>query len=125
VALAAYGASGISGADPMRTGFTACRIAITAFIVPYLFVYHPELLLLEGSAWDVAYRLAVSGAGIVFVSMASIGFGLTALNLPSRGILIAAAVLLFLEPFWLNGLGLLIGAGHVVAQGVRRRRAVS
>jgi TRAP-type uncharacterized transport system fused permease subunit len=125
VALAAYGASGISGADPMRTGFTACRIAITAFIVPYLFVYHPELLLLEGSAWDVAYRLAVSGVGIVFVSMASIGFGLTTLNLPSRGILIAAAVLLFLEPFWLNGLGLLIGAGHVVAQRVSRRRAAS
>ena len=49
VALAAYAASGISGANAMRTGLTACRLAITAFIVPYLFVYHPELLLIEGT----------------------------------------------------------------------------
>ena len=34
VALAAYGASGISGANPMQTGFTACRLALSAFIVP-------------------------------------------------------------------------------------------
>ena len=73
VALAAYGASGLSGADPLKTGLTACRLAITAFVVPYLFVYHPELLLLEGTAGEIAYRLVVSGIGIVFISMAGIG----------------------------------------------------
>ena len=52
----------------------------TAFIVPYLFVYYPELLLLN--FWTVAYRLAVSCAGIAFLSMATMGFGRAPMNVP-------------------------------------------
>ena len=116
VALAAYGASGISGANAMETGFTACRLAITAFIAPFLFTYYPELLLLEGSAVDVAYRLGVSLAGIYFVAMATMGYGFRALDWKSRGLLVAAAILLFVEPWWMNGMGLALGIGHVVWQ---------
>ncbi len=112
VALAAYGASGISGANPMQTGFTACRLAITAFIVPYLFVYYPELLLLQGTFWTVAYRLAVSCAGIAFLSMATMGFGRAPMNAAMRTVMIGASLLLFLEPAWLHVLGL--AAGGVV-----------
>jgi TRAP-type uncharacterized transport system fused permease subunit len=119
VALAAYGASGISGADPMRTGFTACRLAITAFIAPFLFTYYPELLLLEGTAGDVIYRLTVSLAGILLVSMAAMGYGLIRLKKVDRLILIVAAGLLFADGGWLNGLGVLLGGAHILHQ--RRR----
>ncbi len=112
VALAAYGASGISGANPMQTGFTACRLAITAFIVPYLFVYYPELLLLQGTFWTVAYRLAVSCAGIALLSMATMGFGRAPMNAAMRTVMIGASLLLFLGPAWLHVLGL--AAGGVV-----------
>ena len=44
VALAAYAAAPIAGADPVRTGFEAARISIAGFIIPFVFVYHPAVL---------------------------------------------------------------------------------
>ena len=114
VALAAYAASGISGANAMRTGFTACRLAITAFIVPYLFVYYPELLLTQGTFGEIAYRLTVSSVGIIFVAMAAMGYGRSLLGAGDRLVMAVAAALLFLASPWLNLAGLLIGAGHMV-----------
>jgi TRAP-type uncharacterized transport system fused permease subunit len=116
VALAAYGASGISGADPMRTGFASCRLAITAFIAPFLFVYHPELLLLEGTGIDIAYRIAVSFAGIYFISMAAMGYGFKELDMRSRGFLTIVALLLFMAPMWMNAVGLALGIVHILWQ---------
>ena len=95
VALAAYAASGISGANAMRTGFTACRLAITAFIVPYLFVYYPELLLTQGTFGEIAYRLTVSSVGIIFVAMAAMGYGRSLLGAGDRLVMAVAAALLF------------------------------
>lgn len=116
VALAAYGASGISGANPMQTGFTACRLAVTAFIVPYLFVYYPELLLLEGTFWTVAYRLAVSCAGIALLSMATMGFGRAPMSPAMRTVMTGASLLLFLGPAWLHVLGLAAGGAVLFRQ---------
>lgn len=114
VALAAYAASGISGANAMQTGFTACRLAITAFIVPYLFVYYPELLLLQGTFWEIAYRFAVSCIGIIFIAMAAMGYGRALLLASGRIVMVAAALLLFLPSPWLNALGILVGVGHII-----------
>lgn len=47
VALAAYAGSGIAGANAMKTGFQAMKIALAAFIVPYIFAYNPSLLLIK------------------------------------------------------------------------------
>ena len=116
VALAAYGASGISGANPMQTGFTACRLAVTAFIVPYLFVYYPELLLLKGNFWAVAYRLTVSCAGIALLSMATMGFGRVSMSAPMRTVMTGASLLLFLGPAWLHVLGLATGGAILFRQ---------
>src|SRR5699024_4510016 len=46
VALAAFAADGIAGSEPMKTGMTAVRLGIAAFIVPYIFVYGESLLLI-------------------------------------------------------------------------------
>jgi len=53
VALAAYAGAGIAGANPMETGFIALKLALTAFIVPYMFVYGPALLML-GDIFHIA-----------------------------------------------------------------------
>lgn len=121
VALAAYGASGLSKADPLHTAVMACRLAITAFIVPYLFVYHPELLLLEGSLTDSMYRLAVCSFGIFLISMAAIGQGWVTLGVVSRVVLLAAALMLFMDIAWLNACGAVIGAGQLLMQHRRSR----
>ncbi|WP_118135543.1 TRAP transporter fused permease subunit [Oceanicella sp. SM1341] len=48
VGLAAFAAAPIAGAKPMETGFEALRLSIAGFIIPFLFVYHPDILIIEG-----------------------------------------------------------------------------
>jgi TRAP transporter 4TM/12TM fusion protein len=73
VALAAYAAAGIAGADPMRTGFEACRFGWSAFVVPFLFVLSPTLLLI-GPPASVALAVATAALGIWLASIAVIGY---------------------------------------------------
>jgi TRAP-type uncharacterized transport system fused permease subunit len=47
VALAAYAGSAIAKSDPLKTGVTATRLAITAFIIPYIFVLQPDMLIID------------------------------------------------------------------------------
>ena len=48
VALAAFAAAPIAGAKPMETGFAGVRLAAAGFIIPFVFVYHPDILLIAG-----------------------------------------------------------------------------
>lgn len=50
VALAAFAGAGIAKANPMKTGLNAFRLAIAAFLVPYVFVYNPAMLLIDVTA---------------------------------------------------------------------------
>jgi len=47
VALAAFAGAGIAGGDPMKTGFQSLKLAIAGFIIPYLFVYNPNMLMID------------------------------------------------------------------------------
>lgn len=122
VALAAYGASGISGANAMQTAFVACRLAITAFIAPFLFVYHPELLLIDGTGFEIAYRIGVSLVGILFVSMGAMGYGIRQLTALERSICMLLALMLFLDVIIVNIGGLLLGVLFVWYQKTNRNR---
>ncbi len=93
----------------MKTGFAAIRLALTAFIVPFLFIYHPELLFQEGSAWDIMFRLAISLVGICFVAMGAMGYGLKPLGWSTRIVAFAVALLLFWDSFGLNAAGAAAG----------------
>ncbi|MFS0750856.1 TRAP transporter permease [Oceanobacillus sp. 1P07AA] len=53
VALAAFAGAGISGGDPMRTGFTALRLSLAGFLIPYMFVYNPAMLFIDPSGLAV------------------------------------------------------------------------
>ena len=55
VALAAYAGSGISGGDPLRTGINASKLAIAAFIIPYIFVLSPEILMINATPFGVVF----------------------------------------------------------------------
>lgn len=67
VALAAYTAAGISKGDPMKTGFYASRIAFIGFIIPFLFVYHPALVL-QGLTPDIFNMTVSTGLSVVALS---------------------------------------------------------
>ena len=65
VALAAYAGAGLAGCDPNKTGYKAFRLAFCSFLMPYLFVYNP-VLLMEGGVLDILWSLvsrASSSAG--------------------------------------------------------------
>lgn len=74
VALAAYAGAGISGADPMKTGFAAAKLAIAAFIGPYIFVLAPELLMIDATPFTITFACATAIIGMWGVSVAMIGF---------------------------------------------------
>jgi TRAP-type uncharacterized transport system fused permease subunit len=73
VALAAFAGATIAGADPMRTGYAAMRFGWLAFVIPFLFVISPTLLM-QGNALLVAFNFFTALVGTCLVSMAVIGY---------------------------------------------------
>ncbi|NWF93773.1 MAG: TRAP transporter permease [Syntrophaceae bacterium] len=74
VALAAYAGAGIAKADPMKTGFTATKLAIGAFIVPYIFVYNPAMLLIGTTLSTLVQNLVTASCGMFGIGVAMIGY---------------------------------------------------
>ncbi len=90
VATGAYAAAGISGADPAKTGWTGIRLAAAGFIIPYMFMFSPELLLPKGIGLMKMLTVIVSSlVGVVGLGLALEGFYKRRLNIAER---IASAV---------------------------------
>ncbi|MBR3296225.1 MAG: TRAP transporter large permease subunit, partial [Firmicutes bacterium] len=70
VALAAYAGSAIAKSDPMKTGFNATKLAIGAFIVPYVFAMHPAMMFIDTTALEVIRIVLTSLLGIFGVAAA-------------------------------------------------------
>ncbi|MGH7301258.1 MAG: DUF3394 domain-containing protein, partial [Candidatus Rokuibacteriota bacterium] len=122
-ALAAYAGAGIAGSNPMRTGFLAFRLAIPGFILPYMFVHSPALILQDD--WPHVLLAAVTAvAGVVLLTAALSGHLLARCTVPERALFFLAALAL-IKPGWVTdllGLGLaLLGLRSQLA---RRRQDV-
>ncbi|NLT39088.1 MAG: TRAP transporter permease [Clostridiales bacterium] len=74
VALAAYAGAAISGGNPIKTGVIATRLAIAAFIIPYLFVLNPSMLLINSHILDVVQIVVTSLIGMFAISGGIEGF---------------------------------------------------
>ena len=68
VALAAYAGSAIAKSNPLKTGVTATRLALTAFIIPYIFAFNPKMLFIDANALDVVLIIVTSLIGIIAIS---------------------------------------------------------
>lgn len=84
VALAAYAGAGIAGANPMKTGVTAAKLAIAAFVVPYIFVLVPQLLMINATAPTILMAMVTAIIGMWGLSLAMIGFCQHPLNVLQR-----------------------------------------
>ncbi|OIJ15998.1 C4-dicarboxylate ABC transporter [Anaerobacillus arseniciselenatis] len=94
VALAAYAAAGVAGTDPFKTGITAFKLGIAAFVVPYMFYYSPQLMM-EGSGGGIALAVVTAAIGIYFLAAAVQGwFAKKEAGVIVRVLLIAAALCL-------------------------------
>jgi TRAP transporter 4TM/12TM fusion protein len=87
VALAAFAGAGIAGADPNKVGFTAVRLGISAFIVPFMFVYAPELVMQQGTAMQILGAAITAGIGVIGLGAAFARYLLKHLSWPETLIL--------------------------------------
>ena len=96
VALAAFAASGISGGDPVRTGINASKLAIAAFIIPYMFVYNPAMLMIDASVLEIAWVTLTALTGMYALSAGLVGYWYKRLNWIERIVTLAAGALLII-----------------------------
>jgi TRAP-type uncharacterized transport system fused permease subunit len=93
VALCAYAAAGIAETGPWRVAFTAMRMGIVAFIIPFMFAYNPALLLV-GPVPEVIWACISAVIGIVALGAAIVGFLYSPIGLIGRVLLAGGAIAL-------------------------------
>lgn len=97
VALAAYAGAGIARANPFWTGITASKLAIGAFIVPYIFVLNPAMVLIGTTPYLLSVNLVTASGGMFGIGAAMIGFCVAPMNWFER-IWFAIAGLMLIDP---------------------------
>lgn len=98
VALTTYAAAGIAGSNPWSTGIEAVKVGIASFVIPFMFVYTPSLLL-EGAWYRILIDSVTAAIGIICLAAAVQGFYRRVLR-PWERLLLGAVALLFIVPTW-------------------------
>ena len=125
VALAAYAGSAIAQAPPMKTAFNASKLAIGAFVVPYIFALNPAMLLIDTTALQVGLVVVTSIVGIFGVAAALNGYLLRPLAVLPR-LAIVAGGLLMMDPAPLTDLvGVVLLAAVLLWQWLGARKAAA
>jgi len=122
VALAAYAGSAIAGSNPLRTGVLASRLAIAAFLIPYIFAYNPAMLLIGATPGMIALMAVTAVLGMFGVAVAAGGFFRASLTVYER-LFFFGGGLLMIDPGLLTDLvGLVLLIAGVASQLVRARQ---
>lgn len=121
VCLAAFAGAGIAGANPMRAGVTALRIAIAGFLIPYAFILEPALLL-EGTFTELLLALVTVILGMIGVSSGLAGYLIAHGRAVDRILLVVGGVMLIYPDVMISGIGLAVVATGVAIQAVLRAR---
>ncbi|WP_128255646.1 TRAP transporter permease [Falsirhodobacter deserti] len=126
VALAAYAASGIAGANAFKAGNTAFRLSMGKALVPFVFVFSPALLIVTPEFTIPAFVLAAGGAmlGIFALSAAISNWMLAPLYGIERALLVVAALLLIAPALVPTLIGCVLLVIPFLRQVIARRRAV-
>ncbi|MBQ7032708.1 MAG: TRAP transporter permease [Clostridia bacterium] len=122
VALAAYAGSAIAKSDPLKTGITATRLAITAFIIPYVFVLQPKMLFIDATAIEVIKIVLTSFAGIVAISAGMEGYFRTKMAWFERLLILAAGLCLITPDTLTDVIGIVLFALIIVYQILKAKR---
>lgn len=123
VSLAAFAAAGVAESPPVRTALAAAVLATGGFLVPFVFVYTPALLL-QGSPLAIAEAVVTTGLGLTALASATMGFWSGRLPLPARLAMAVGACLLLLPGLPTDAAGALI-VGFLVLSGPRSAQVPS
>ena len=122
VALAVFAAAGIAKSDLWATGLAAVRIAATSFIVPFMFVYAPELLMI-GEWYNILWATVTATAGVLVFSAGLHGYFITH-SAHWQSVLLAVAGLLLIDPHFVTDvIGIVLTLGIVMTQLATKRAA--
>jgi len=108
VCLAAYAGAGIAKANPFKTGVTAVKLAIAAFIIPYIFIYNPMLVLVDVIVWKLIIGVLAAILGMIGVSSAVIGYFIRNSRTWERIVLLGAGLMLIIPEVSSSGIGLVL-----------------
>ncbi len=122
VALAAFAAAGISGGDPMRTGFTSMKLAIAGFIVPFAFVYNSSLLLIDTSFVEGALVTITAIIGVIMLGAAAEGYLFRTMGWLTRILSLVSSIMLITPNRFFDVLGIGIVGIVLIVQWVKGRR---
>ncbi|WP_298906462.1 TRAP transporter permease [uncultured Psychrobacter sp.] len=116
VCLAAFAGAGISGGDPMKTGYLSLKLALAGFIVPFMFIYNPAMLMIDPTGlavtakefplppvMDIVIAVVTSVVGVIGLSAALEGYFKGSMNSITR-IILAIGALLLIYPGLITGL---------------------
>jgi TRAP transporter 4TM/12TM fusion protein len=121
VCLAAYAAAGIAGADPFKTGVNAFKLDMRTFLLPYMFITAPQMLLINTNVFEAAWIFITASIGMYALAGGMQGFFMAEDKWYERLILLASAVALVKPDFTTDVAGL-IGVGLVYFLQKRRRK---
>ncbi|HAQ07544.1 MAG TPA: C4-dicarboxylate ABC transporter [Bacillus bacterium] len=107
VALAAFAAAGVSGGEPLRTGVNSAKLAIAAFIIPYMFVLSPELLMINTTWYYLIWIVFTAISGMTAIGAGIIGYWLRKLHWYERILGIVGGIMLIYP----EGMSDIIGLG--------------
>ncbi len=122
VALAAYAGSAIAKSNPMKTGVTATRLAITAFIVPYIFAYSPEMLLIDAAWYDVVQIVITALVGIFAVSAGMEGYMFVKTPWWQRLMLLGGGLLSIIPGLATDAAGIILIAAVILLQKISEKK---
>lgn len=124
VALAAYAGAGISGGNPMKTGVNASKLAVAAFVIPYIFVLSPALLMINTTPMELFWALVTSFIGMVGLGAAMIGYFLAPANPLMRLVFFVGGLMLIDPGLYTDIIGFgMLGAATMFQMMKRKRQA--
>ena len=122
VALAAYAGSAIAHSNPMKTALTATKLAIAAFVVPYIFALNPSLLMIDASVLDIILNSATSILGIFGIAAGLEGFIIRKVGALNRVWCIIGGLLMLIPGLVTDLIGFVLLALVVVIQLIENKR---
>ena len=125
VALAAYAGSAIAKSNPMKTGINATKLAIAAFIVPYIFCMNPAMLLIDVTVWNMIQIIITSLVGLFGVAAALEGFLLLPMNPVFRIATAVGGILMMIPGTFTDAIGIALFAAVLVIQFVQKKKAAA
>lgn len=121
ICFATFAAAAVAGCSFWQAGWAGVRLGIVAYIIPFIFVIHPELLLI-GSSGAIAFAISSAVVGVILIAAGCAGYWLQPLGLIARSLMILSGLCLVPSPaagnVWLavNLAGALLAVGITLAQ---------